>query len=73
MLADEQGYEEQRQDAEQAKAAKVTKLGDAGMGELGHVSSGTADRVDSMGWGFLDCNEGDLNRPPNQSHIDSSH
>ncbi len=27
MLADEQRYEEQRQDAEQAKAAKVTKLG----------------------------------------------
>jgi hypothetical protein len=39
MLADEQGYEEQRQDAERAKAAKVTKPGDAGMGELGHVSS----------------------------------
>jgi hypothetical protein len=76
MLPDEQRYEEQRQHAEEAKAAKVTKLGDAGLGDDGGDGSclgrdsRQADRWDGA---FLDCHEGDLNRPPNQSHIDSSH
>jgi hypothetical protein len=40
VLPDEQRYEDQCQDAEEAKTAKVTEFGKTGMGELGHVSSG---------------------------------